>query len=59
MKAPGGMSKVLFVRATPELLEALDRLAEEERRAQPGQSTSRSDVARKLLYAALRRKHTG
>lgn len=47
-KAPGGLDRVLYVRATPELLAGLDRLAAEWAR-KTGLAVSRSDVARKIL----------
>ena len=52
-KAPGGLGKVLFVRAAPDLLAALDELAARQRKLHPGRSVSRSDTARELLYDAL------
>lgn len=52
-KEPGGLRKVLYVRATPEMLSSLDRLAEEKRRADPGQQVSRADVARAILREAM------
>lgn len=44
---------MLYVRATPEMLRSLDRLAEEKRRADPGQQVSRADVARAILREAM------
>ena len=52
-KAPGGLPKVLFVRAQQDLLEALDRLVDEEREKHPGRGITRSDIARELLYRAV------
>ena len=51
-KAPGGLDKVLYVRATSDLLDRLDRIAEQERHAHPGRSVSRADIARELLHRA-------
>jgi len=51
-KAPGGLNKVLYVRADEQLLDLLDRLVEQERRKHPGRSVSRADVTRELLYKA-------
>jgi hypothetical protein len=48
------MNKVLFVRAPDDLLDALDEVVEREREARPGRTVSRADVARELLYAALK-----
>ena len=53
-KAPGGLGKVLFIRATPDLLAALDALAEQTRLDRPGLAISRSDVAREILYKGVR-----
>lgn len=53
-KSPGGLDKVLFVRATPELLAALDRIAAARSR-ESGAVVSRSDVARQLLTDAVKR----
>ena len=53
-KSPGGMNKVLFVRAPEDLLAALDSRVESERDAHPGHNVSRADVARQLLYEALK-----
>lgn len=49
-KAPGGLSKVLYIRASEDLLDALDELVERERQSHPGRSVSRADVAREILY---------
>lgn len=54
-KAPGGLTKVLFVRCGQDLLDALDALAEAQRRAHKGRAVSRSDVARELLYRMVER----
>ena len=54
-KADGGMQKVLFIRAPHDLVEALDRMVEREKKARPGRGLSRSDLARDLLYQAVRR----
>ena len=55
-KAPGGLDKVLFVRANEDLLDALDVLVERERIERPGRAVSRADVARELLYLAVKKK---
>ena len=49
-KAPDGLTEVLYVRTTPELLRALDKLVEQERQARPLRSVSRADVAREILH---------
>jgi hypothetical protein len=53
-KAPGGLDRVLFVRASGDLLDALDALVEKQRAGRPG--LSRADVARELLYSAVNKK---
>jgi hypothetical protein len=53
------LDRVLFVRATPELLDALDRIAEQERAEHPGRTTSRSQIARELLFEASNSKLAG
>ena len=55
-KVPGGLKKVLFVRAPSELIDALDVLAEREREHNPGRSISRADMARELLAEALKQR---
>ena len=52
-KAPNGLSRVLYVRASEELLAALDAKVAQERDAHPGRGVSRADVARELLYRGL------
>jgi len=51
LKAPGGLDKVLYVRADAELLDRLDRL-QQQRSKQAGVVLSRADVARALLREA-------
>jgi hypothetical protein len=46
-------TSVLFVRCTPDLLARLDKAVAAARKANQGQSVSRSDMARQMLYAAL------
>ncbi len=53
-KVAGGLSKVLYVRASDDLLDALDALVEKERESRPGRAISRADIARDLLYQAVR-----
>ncbi len=48
--------KVIFVRAELDLVRALDARLQEEREENPGQKISRSDLARRLMYAGLGRK---
>lgn len=45
---------MLFVRASGDLLDALDALVEKQRAGRPG--LSRADVARELLYSAVNKK---
>ncbi len=52
-KPSKGLSRVLFIRATPELLEALDRITAKERAENPGRVISRADVARGILHNAI------
>lgn len=52
-KSPAGLTEVLYIRATPDLIDALDLLAERERTASPGRGISRADVAREILYKAI------
>lgn len=49
-----GLSRVLFIRTTPELLEALDRITTKERAENPGRVISRADVARGILHKAIK-----
>lgn len=51
-KTPGGLKKILYVRAPADLVAALDRRVEADRKS-TGFSVSRSDVARTLLTRAL------
>jgi hypothetical protein len=46
----------LIVDVAPELLEQLDRLRDQERKARPGYLLSRSDIVRELLITALAQK---
>jgi hypothetical protein len=55
-KAVGGLSKVLYIRASEDLLDALDAIVEKERKVRPGLSLSRADVARDMLYQAVQAK---
>jgi hypothetical protein len=52
-KAPEGLTEVLYVRTTPALLRALDKLVEKEREASPMRSVSRADLAREILDDAV------
>jgi len=52
-KAPGGLTEVLYVRTTPALLRALDKLVARERQATPRRSVSRADLAREILHKAV------
>ncbi len=54
--APGGLRKVLYVRATEDLVALLDQVVARERAANPGRSVSRADIARELLYEGARRR---
>lgn len=49
-------TQVIFVRAELDLVSALEARLQEEREENPGQKISRSDLARRLMYAGLGRK---
>lgn len=51
-KTPDGLGSALYVRATPDMLTALDKWAEELARERGG-SVSRADVVREVLQRAL------
>lgn len=51
-KAPGGLGKVIYVRAWGELVDALDKRTRADRK-KTGFSLSRSDVARNILARDL------
>lgn len=46
-------TKVLYTRAEPALVRALDREQERRRLSEPGRTVSRSDVIRSILWGAL------
>lgn len=47
-------SAALFVRVEPTLVNALDRIAREERRVRMGETVTRNDVVRLILWEAVR-----
>jgi len=49
------LDKVLFVRASKGLLDALDGLRARQAEQRPGVVLSRADVARTILWKAIRR----
>ncbi len=53
-KTPQGMSEVLFIRCARDLVTGLDVLVATERAKHPGRVVSRSDVAREILWRAVR-----
>ena len=53
-KNPGGMSEVLYVRCARDLITSLDLLVAVARAERPGHVVSRSDVAREILWRAVR-----
>lgn len=57
-KAADGLGSALFVRATPEMLEALDAWAT-ELAGERGGSVSRADVVREVLQRALNERAKG
>lgn len=58
-KAPDGLDKVLFVRANQDLLDKLNQLLERRQRENPGLTLSRADVARAILWDAVKREGLG
>jgi hypothetical protein len=55
-RGPSGLDKVLFVRANQDLLDKLNLLVERRQRENPGVALSRADVARSILWDAVRRE---
>ena len=55
-KGPDGLDKVLFVRANQDLLDKLNELLERRQRENPGVALSRADVARAILWDAVKRE---
>jgi hypothetical protein len=55
-KGPDGLDKVLFVRANQDLLDKLNLLLERRQRENPGVALSRADVARAILWDAVKRE---
>jgi hypothetical protein len=55
-KSPDGLDKVLFVRANQDLLDKLNQLVELRQRENPGLALSRADVARAILWDAVKRE---
>lgn len=55
-KGPDGLDKVLFVRANQDLLDRLNMLLERRQRENPGLALSRADVARSILWDAVKRE---
>lgn len=58
-KAADGLDKVLFVRANQDLLDRLNQLLERRQRENPGLTLSRADVARAILWDAVKREGEG
>jgi hypothetical protein len=58
-KAPDGLDKVLFVRANQELLDKLNLLVVKRSQESPGVAFSRADIARSILWEAVRRERVG
>jgi hypothetical protein len=54
-KVDGGLSAVLYVRATPELAEALAAMAA-DRTESEGHTVTAADVAREILEAGVKRE---
>jgi hypothetical protein len=55
-KGPDGLDKVLFVRANQDLLNKLNLLLERRLKENPGIVLSRADVARSILWDAVKRE---
>ena len=55
-KSPDGLDKVLLVRANQDLLDKLNQLLERRQRENPGVALSRADVARAILWDAVKRE---
>ncbi len=55
-KGSDGLDKVLFVRANQDLLDRLNELLERRQRENPGVALSRADVARAILWDAVKRE---
>lgn len=45
-----GLTEVLYIRVSKELIDRLDARVREERKLRPGQVISRADIVRELLY---------
>ena len=54
-KVDGGLIAVIYVRATPELAEALARIAA-DRSESEGQTITAADVAREMLERGVKRE---
>lgn len=48
-----GLSSVLFLRCSSDLIERLDSAVERARKKNPGRVVSRADIVREVLYAGL------
>jgi len=55
-KGSDGLDRVLFVRANQDLLDKLNMLLERRQRENPGVALSRADVARSILWDAVKRE---
>jgi len=58
-KSHDGLDKVLFVRANQDLIDRLNQLRERRQRENPGVALSRADVARSILWEAMKREGLG
>lgn len=52
-KAPGGLRRVLFVRAPADLVSLLNEELRRRRKAAPGHVISQADLVRELLHEQL------
>lgn len=53
-KAPDGLNRVLFVRTSQELLDKLEQYRRERNDTMPGVTLSTADIARAILWDAVR-----
>lgn len=49
-----GLDKVLYIRVREDLVEALDQRLNQEKARHPGRTITRADIARELLYRAMK-----
>ena len=52
-KSPDGLDQVLYVRADQALIDALEERLTKRRKANRGQTLSRADLVREILWSEL------